>query len=94
MVVIGLAILAAAAAVWSAVLLYRSTRLDLDPGWNGVDSIEQAGGFEQASQGWTVAGIKQTEQASALNQKAAWWAIAAAVLGALATIVGLLPLPL
>jgi hypothetical protein len=33
------------------------------------------------------------EQAAILNRKAAWWAIAAAVLGALATIVGLLPLP-
>lgn len=68
-------------------------RLDLRPGWNGFDSIEQAGGFEHASQGWTLANFKLNEQAAILNRKAAWWTIVAAVLGALATIVGLLPLP-
>ncbi|MGP8434205.1 hypothetical protein ACT2FY_36600 [Paraburkholderia fungorum] len=88
-----LAILAAVSGVRAAMLLHKSTRLDLHPGRNGFDSIEQPGAFEQASQGWPLAKFKLNEQAAILNRKAAWWAIAAAVLGALATILELLPLP-
>jgi hypothetical protein len=71
----------------------KSTRLDLHPRWNDFQSIEQQDAFEQASQGWPLANCKLNEQAAILNRKAAWWAIAAVVLGALATILELLPLP-
>ncbi|MGP8437906.1 hypothetical protein ACT2FY_07900 [Paraburkholderia fungorum] len=88
-----LAILAAVSGVRAAVLLHKSTRLDLHPRWNDFQSIEQQDAFEQTSQVWPLANFKLNEQAAILNRKAAWWAIAAAVLGALATILELLPLP-
>ncbi|MFM0603673.1 hypothetical protein PQR05_03975 [Paraburkholderia sediminicola] len=91
--VLVLAILAAVAGVCAAMLLYKSTRLYPDPGWNGIDSIEQAGGIEQANRGLIVGQNQLNEQVSDLNRRAAWWAVGAAVLGALATILGLLPLP-
>jgi len=89
----GLAILAAASAVRSAVLLHKTTRLIPDPGFDGVNTIEQAGGIEQANRRLILGQNHLNEQVSDLNRKAAWWAVGAAVLGALATIVGLLPLP-
>jgi hypothetical protein len=88
-----LAMLAAVSGVRAAVLLHKSTRLDLHPRRYDFQSIEQQDAFEQASEGWPLANFELNEHSAILNRKAAWWAIAAAVLGALATIVGLLPLP-
>lgn len=90
--VLVLALLAAMAAVRSAMLLYRTTRLYPDPGWDGVNTIEPAD-IGLSNQAWNVAQFKLNEQVSTLNRKSAWWAAGAAVLGAMATIVGLLPLP-
>ncbi|MFM0162903.1 hypothetical protein PQR39_21125 [Paraburkholderia sediminicola] len=92
-VVLVLAILATVAGVRAAVLLYKSTRLYPDPGWDGVNTIEPVGDLGLSNQAWIVAQFKLNDQVSALNRRAAFWTIASTVLGALATILGLLPLP-
>ncbi|MFM0501934.1 hypothetical protein [Paraburkholderia caffeinilytica] len=90
-IVVGaLALLAAAAGVRAAVLLLNATALQPDPGWDGVTTIEPAGNIGLSNQAWIVAQFKLNDQMSALNRRAALWTIASTVLGALATLVGLL----
>ncbi|CAE6708945.1 hypothetical protein [Paraburkholderia haematera] len=92
-IVVGaLALAAAGSGIRAAWLLLNTTNLQLDPGWDGVNTIEPVGDIGLSNQAWGVAQFELDDQVSALNRRTAFWTIASTVSGAQATIVGLLPL--
>ncbi|MFM0041138.1 hypothetical protein [Paraburkholderia sediminicola] len=68
--------------VAAALFSLQSTRVPVVPGWDGISTIEPVDPA-QANAGWTVGLLNANNKSSDLNRKAAWSALAAAVLGAL-----------
>jgi hypothetical protein len=81
--------LTAVAGVIAAVRWHKSTGVPVDPGWDGINTIEQAGGPEQANQAWTVGMMVANSESGRINRQAAWWAAIAAVLAALSGVAAL-----
>ena len=83
---IALGVLACVTALIAARLWYRSSQVQIDPGWGppgsglGFEPLDQSG----KAIGWAVATIQAFNEVSRLNKWAAIWTAGAAILTAAA----------
>jgi hypothetical protein len=90
LLIVALTLATVVAGVVAALLWRASTRIPVDHGWDGINTIEQADCPEQANLEWTVGLLQANEQSAKLNRTAAWFTFAAAVLSAATGLVGVL----
>jgi hypothetical protein len=82
------ATLAAAALICGLVAArfsYKSTRVQVDPGWGDFEPVVP----ELKQMGWTGGTLKAMDNAATLNRKAVAWTVAAVILGTFSSLSGL-----
>lgn len=79
--------LSTGAALRSAWLWYASSKIEIVPLWQKLGQMEPVGGSDTH---WTIGILEAAQKSAAINGSAARWTGAAAVLGALSTLIGAL----
>lgn len=82
-----LALICLAAALRSAWLWYRTSRVPIIPLWETLGQIEPVGGTDNH---WIIGMMTAAQQSAALNRAAAIWTGGAALAGAASTVAGAL----
>lgn len=84
---LALALVGLAAALRSAQLWYRTSRVEITPLWETLGQIEPVGGSDAH---WIIGMMAAAQESAALNRSAAIWTGVAALAGAASTVTGAL----